>query len=515
MNSITECAPLSPRIPDNQDNLVSAIVRTLTNFREEHQLRLQHSFNLFAELLTQVNHPLQGTPFSQINLYLALNGGFAMCRHAWERNCMDLERVYYLSKLRSLLRIDIVAKIDPNQLNSQEAKDMYFFLNEFSPMLTREDVKPEKVHELSEFMETEHENLKKELPLPLFLKTLQAISLFTPATAAYLSYKPLTCAATIDYWVKKMPANEAFPSYQDFEDIIRYTQGLDFTRAMREERFDEKRWKGFSALNKLTEKQLLMWHSNGKHINHTYRSILRRMKRGKRRMIHVCAMDTNKQIEKEERKAKTLIDKIIIIVEKIFVWLTGYVFHHPNFLTYLPEHSTHAVHGKDRGHGVYQTRIKGEPKSYIREYEININPWLPENVNVDQFERTYMNRLEEIIRQENRHLKPPSNWTKIRRVVFPNFIATVPSEINLSNPAPRTVTCNQFVGEALVEAHVRTCRELNLQVPAAIEFYGFRKGENLGCMTPAGLMNVLIRQGVLRECYNPLNNAILVNNNLE
>lgn len=502
--------PVSPNssspvvLEDTQIHIVASILSILTNFREEHPSRILHSFQIFAEAISQIDNPFVGTPFENISKYLSSNGGLVMCRHAWDRGCMDLERIYYLTRLRSLLRIDIVAKINPNQLVTPEEKNLYFFLTEFSPMQTREDVSPEKVHELSEFMETEYQNIQKDLPLPLFLRALQAINLFTHSTLAYLCFKPLTCAPALDYWVKKMPVNEAFPTNEEFSKMIEAVGDLDFTRPVREEKFEERRWRGFRALNKLTQNQLLMWHPNGKLINQNYRGILRRMKRGNHRMIHICAIDTCKQVEKDEKKAISILDKIVIVAKKIFIWLFGYRFHHPNFLTYLPELSSHAIHGKKVGSGIYQNLIDGEPKRHIREFEINVTPWLPEGVDPERFQRVFFTYLEEIIRKKNRHLKLSGSFIKLSRVLFPHFTPTVPEAIDLADPVERTVTCNQFVGEALVEAHVRSSREFGSAIPESLEFYGFRKGDNLGSMTPTHFVETLIAKEVLRECWSPL-----------
>lgn len=490
-------------VDSNDVHVVASVVNILTNFHETHPSRIQHAFNLFAELLSQVNKPLRSTVFEGTNVYFSLNGGLAMCRASWDRGYMDMERAYYLSRLSNLLRVDILEKIDPLQLESKQSRDLYFFLKEFQNIRTREDLLPEKVHELSEFVETEKQSLMENLTLPKFLKTLQAINVFTHASLACLAFKRLSCADVMGFWAKKMPENERFPSCNDIEKMIKDIGQADFARVIPEEKFEKKRWKAFSSLNMLTEKQLMMWQPQASQLSKNYRRIQSRMKRVKERMIHVRVVDTRKRIEKEEKKSGYFA-KLVFVVQKIIIWLTGYIYHHPFFLTNFPDEGHFVRCGKKEGNGVYHDHSSGRPKTYLREYEIDLTKWLPENVDERRFNLVFYTHLEELIRPKNEHLKLPGVIGCIWKSCVPSLKPTIPSEICLEDPRERSILCNEYVGEALIEAHVKACRELGVGVPADLSFYGFRKWENLGAMTPTYFAQTLIRTGFLHECYNPL-----------
>lgn len=228
--------------------------------------------------------------------------------------------------------------------------------------------------------------------------------------------------------------------------------------------------------NKLTRqewKTLKIFASNREHLDkqfevfHQFVNYVEERTASPNHLI-VCVQNFRKKLDFNYRQEQSIIVRIVIVVSFFFFPKYTHIYF-SNF-----ELGIYTSHGKKSEHGVYNNVTNGIAPAFHEEYEINIEALKPLDLpseDLARFKTVFFTNLRTLISDPGRPVTPLSAWDFIK-LLLPSWETILPSDIQLSSREIRPMSCAQFVGEAIIEAHRQTCSEFGYDFPDVIEAYG-------------------------------------------
>lgn len=228
--------------------------------------------------------------------------------------------------------------------------------------------------------------------------------------------------------------------------------------------------------NKLTRqewKTLKIFASNQEHLDKQFEVFHQFVKYVEERTVSsnqliVCVQNFRKKLDADYLKEKSIIVRIFIAISSFFFPKYTHIYF-SNF-----ENGVYTSHGKRSHYGVYNNVTNGITPAFHEEYEINIEALKPLHLpseDLDRFKTVFFTNLRTLISDLGRPVTPLSAWDFIK-LLLPSWETILPSDIQLSNPYIRPMSCVQFVGDAIIEAHRQTCADFGYDFPDEMEAYG-------------------------------------------
>lgn len=202
--------------------------------------------------------------------------------------------------------------------------------------------------------------------------------------------------------------------------------------------------------------------------------------------------------------------KIISLCGKIkCIRSTFQCYGHVNFLSYDGKDIT--KHGLDHTF-IYHKKISGHFRERVQECEIDANRLIPKNLpeaERDRFKRLFFENLNAVISFDyKKNLSFPRLRHFFGRLFLPSiqFRKISPIDVSVTKNGRRNIFCSQFVCEAVIEAQVKTCKDMNVPPPESLSFFGLYHRQRLDNVVPCRFRRAFINKGIFKPIKNPFLN---------
>lgn len=217
--------------------------------------------------------------------------------------------------------------------------------------------------------------------------------------------------------------------------------------------------------------------------------------------VTVAVQNEYARVCDEYSQSNSLVKKIVNFIHRLFVYFFS-PYGHTFFIRYHSDDKLLYAHGKKSRDRTY-CRPYQLPSRYIEQHRINTALLAPDHFSEQQkreFGRNFTTRLEELITVQRSH--QPLGY-RVYELFLPSFSTTRPDEIKLTDGKQRRMSCAQYVAEAIIESHVKTCEEFGVDAPSTLEFYGFKKTQNITRLRPEQLVTAMTSKGIFQAKLKP------------
>jgi len=237
----------------------------------------------------------------------------------------------------------------------------------------------------------------------------------------------------------------------------------------------------------------------------------------KKDFMHVCLVkmpaDHNVMPHNEEQtslwdRVKAYAYEKLTLIAIYFLKKEGM---HCNFLHYNKEQDQFITNGF--AGDIHTKTISARYVPHIEEYEFDVERLMPQSVTekkIAEFKTKFFANLKGMFVKQKRNLKlhlGDSVWDFFKkRLCFLGLNRTTPAEIekNLDDTTvERNLICSQFACEAIISAQVKTCREVGVEPPDSLSFFGLYHRQKIGSVTPNRLRDAFVGAGIFKRVFSP------------
>lgn len=439
---------------------------------------------------------------------------FSELKAKWEAGTFSLTDLYMCVFIGQLfLNSNISTLLSQHKLSS-EAQDLMWLMNKTGDIYIEKNVTmTEMVYLESYFNQNCDEMATTTRHVAHYLHILKILQLFGPKSRLLLGTLPFPNNRILDEWAVKLKDRVLPPNHfvdEIAEEVIHINQEVvmqkihhlvsqngTFSNVLDQEKFTKQEMLMLLAIRTLFKNSPDLEDQITPAIGDFRSRIIPYCLPHEQNPVTLAVHNQYDEISELFQDSESVIEKIILFITRFFLNIFAY-YGHVFLIHYDEQKASFVAYGKKCTNTTYG-RIYPLPSKFVENYKIDIQATELSDAEKQRFAKRFQVKLETLINIKRRN--PPLGFLGLYELFLPSFTATRPEDVHFKEG--ERLSCVQYAAQAIIQAHVETCREFNEPIPNSLEFYGFKKTQRIDRLRPIQLVTALRSKGILKPLFKP------------